>query len=115
MGSQRMALRVGIDLRLFHILVEEDGTAISAVELAQRCKAETLIISTCYLPASLSHHSPLRLIFMTLVRIMRVITAIGFAAEAGPQSYLATPLTKSITKPALEAAAKIWLRHKLRT
>ena len=43
-----MALRVGIDLRLFHILVEENGTAISAAELAQRCKAETLLISRRY-------------------------------------------------------------------
>ena len=108
MGSQRMALRVGIDLRLFHILVEENGTVISAVELAQRCKADVLLISTCYLPASLSHHPLLRLIFVTLVRIMRVITAIGFAAEAGPQTYIATPLTKAITKPALEAATKTW-------
>lgn len=108
MGSQRMALRVGIDLRLFHILVEENGTAISAAELAQRCKAETLLISMCYLPAPLTHNSPLRLLFITIVRIMRVITAIEFAAEAGSQSYLATPLTKAITKPALEAAAKTW-------
>ena len=30
---------------------------------------------------------------------MRVLTAIGFAAEAGVQSYVATPLTKAITKP----------------
>ena len=42
------------------------------------------------------------------VRIMRVLTAIGFAAEAGVQSYVATPLTKAITKPSLEAAVKIW-------
>ena len=44
MGSQRMALRVGTDLRLFHILVENNGTAMSAVDLAQRCNAETLLI-----------------------------------------------------------------------
>ena len=108
MGSQRMALRVGIDLRLFHILVEENGNPISAVELAQRCEAETLLISTCYQPVPPIHQLLPRLIFMTLVRIMRVITAIGFAAEAGPQSYLATPPTKAIIKPALETAAKTW-------
>ena len=108
MGSQRMALRVGIDLRLFHILVEKNGTAISAVELAQRCKAETLLTTTCYPPVTRTFCSLLRLTLMTLVRIMRVITAIEFAAEAGPQSYVATPLTKAMTKPALEAAAKIW-------
>ncbi|KAK0506947.1 hypothetical protein JMJ35_010647 [Cladonia borealis] len=55
-------------------------------QFAQRCNAETLLI----------------------IRIMRVITAIGFAGEAGQQSYVATPLTKAIIKPALEAAAKIW-------
>lgn len=39
---------------------------------------------------------------------MRVLTAIGFAAEAGVQSYVATRLTKAMTKPYLEAAVKIW-------
>ena len=39
---------------------------------------------------------------------MRVLTAIGFAAEDGVQSYVATPLTKAITKPSLEAAVGIW-------
>lgn len=108
MGSQRMALRVGIYLRLFHILVEENGTAISAVELARRCKAETLLISKCYPPIPRTPHSLTRLMFAILVRIMRVITAIEFATEAGPQSYVATPLTKAMIKPTLEAAAKIW-------
>ena len=103
-----MALRVGIDLRLFHILVEENGAAISVAELAQRCKVESLLINMWYSPVPLTHQLLPRLIFIPLVRIMRVITAIGFAAEAGPQSYLATPLTKAITKPALEAAAKTW-------
>lgn len=108
MGSQRMALRVGIDLCLFHILVEKNGTAISAVELAQRCKAETLLISICNPPVPRTPYLLPRLTFLTLVRIMRVITAIEFAAEAGPQSYLATPLTRAMMRPALEAAAKIW-------
>lgn len=42
------------------------------------------------------------------VRIMRVISAIGFAAEAHEQSYVSTPLTKAITIPSLEAAVKVW-------
>ena len=108
MGSQRIALRVGIDLHLFHILVEENGNAISAAELAQRYNTETSLISMWYPPIPRTHCSLPRLTSSTEVRIMRIITAIGFAAEAGPQSYLATPLMKAITKPALEAAAKIW-------
>ena len=103
-----MALRVGIDLRLFHILVENNGTAISAVELAQRCNAETLLIGICYPPVPRTPNSLPRLIFIIPVRIMRVISAIEFAAEIGPQIYVATPLTKAIVKPAVEAAAKIW-------
>ena len=39
---------------------------------------------------------------------MRVLTAIGFAAESGTQSYIATPLTKAVTNPVLDAALKIW-------
>ena len=41
-------------------------------------------------------------------RIMRVITAIGFAAEAGERSYVATPLTMAATIPPLHASLKIW-------
>lgn len=39
---------------------------------------------------------------------MRVLTAIGFVAEAGVRTYVATPSTKAITKPYLEVAVKIW-------
>ena len=45
---------------------------------------------------------------LLIVRIMRVLTAVGFATEADVQSYVATPLTQAITKPSLEAAVKIW-------
>ena len=44
-------------------------------------------------------------------RIMRVATAVAFAAEAGLQRYRATPLTVAITKPSVEAALKIWYVH----
>ncbi|MCJ1401979.1 hypothetical protein MMC11_005196 [Xylographa trunciseda] len=83
--AHRMSLRMGVELRLFHILVERNGTPISAAELADISKAELLLV----------------------VRIMRVISAIGFAKEAGVQSYVATPLTTAISTPALEAAMKI--------
>lgn len=41
------------------------------------------------------------------VRIMRIITSIGFALELDEQTYIATPLTTAITNPALEAGMKI--------
>lgn len=37
---------------------------------------------------------------------MRVISAIGFGAEAGEQIYVATELTRVLTVPALKAALK---------
>ncbi|KAI4157988.1 MAG: hypothetical protein LQ342_007848 [Letrouitia transgressa] len=70
-----------VDLKLFRILVSQNGFPISAEELGKRSSADTEFI----------------------VRIMRVITALNYAAEAGERSYIATPLTNAITLPALEA------------
>ncbi|MCJ1392558.1 hypothetical protein MMC18_005426 [Xylographa bjoerkii] len=84
-AAHRMSLRIGVELRLFHILVERNGTPVSAAELADISKAELLLV----------------------VRMMRVISAIGFAKEVGVQSYVATPLSVAISTPALEAAMKI--------
>ena len=42
------------------------------------------------------------------VRIMRVITSMGFAEETGIRKYCSTPLTKAMTKPALESAMRLW-------
>lgn len=39
---------------------------------------------------------------------MRVISLLGFAFEIDEQSYLATPLSKAFTVPALEAGMKAW-------
>lgn len=81
---QQACLRLGIDLKLFHIIASKNGSPISADDLATEANAETLLI----------------------VRIMRVITTTGFAAEAGPQRYVQTALTKAITIPALEVTIK---------
>lgn len=45
---------------------------------------------------------------LVIVRIMRVVSAIGFAVELDEQTYLATPLTWAITDPALEGGMKTW-------
>ena len=60
-------------------------------------------------PYAISQRIPVTLTDSLLtVRIMRVISAIGFAAEVNEQSYVSTPLTKAITIPSLEAAVKVW-------
>lgn len=46
-----MCLRLGVDLRIFHILVEHDGEALSASQLAELTKAELLLIGTWALSA----------------------------------------------------------------
>ncbi|MCJ1343168.1 hypothetical protein MMC31_001360 [Peltigera leucophlebia] len=84
-GAQCTCLRLGVDLRLFHVLVEHEGVPVSASQLAELSKTELLLI----------------------VRIMRVISSIGFAVELDEQTYMATALTKTITNPALEGGMKI--------
>lgn len=42
------------------------------------------------------------------VRIMRVISSIGFAVELDEQTYMASPLTKALTGPGLEGGMKLW-------
>ncbi|MCJ1321078.1 hypothetical protein MMC15_006420 [Xylographa vitiligo] len=81
-----MSLRMGVELRLFHFLVEHNGRPVSAADLADFSNAELLLV----------------------IRVMRVISTTGFAKEVGMQSYIATPLTVAITTPALEGAMKIW-------
>lgn len=41
-----MCLRLGVDLRIFHVLVEHDGVPLSASQLAELTKAELLLIGT---------------------------------------------------------------------
>lgn len=54
---------------------------MSAEELAEKNGAETALI----------------------IRVMRVVTAIGYAREVAHATYAPTPLTVSITKPSIEA------------
>jgi len=77
---QRMCIRVAIDLKLFHI-ISKKGEDISAAELATQSNSEELLI----------------------IRLMRALTSIGFAAEAGEFIYRPTQLTKTMTIPTLEA------------
>ena len=40
-----MCLRLGIELKIFHVLVERGSEPISATDLAEACGAELLLIS----------------------------------------------------------------------
>jgi hypothetical protein len=100
-----MALRVGIDMGLFRILVNKFGEPVSAEELANESEAEVLLIGK-WLPPRLSF-SKFDTNSYAAVRIMRVLSATGFVTELGVHLYTANVLTKAIAAPALQAAAKI--------
>lgn len=37
---------------------------------------------------------------------MRILTGLKFVGEAGPESYIATPITKAMTIPPIDNAVK---------
>lgn len=45
MGAKRMALRVGVDLGIFHSITEQGRRPISSAELAKITKAEESLLS----------------------------------------------------------------------
>ncbi|KAK4446430.1 S-adenosyl-L-methionine-dependent methyltransferase [Podospora aff. communis PSN243] len=77
------AIRMGVELGIFRKLVNRNGASVTAADLAAECKAEELL----------------------LVRIMRVLTAIGYASEAGEREYAASSLSKAMVVPYIEAFA----------
>ncbi|KAK0639804.1 S-adenosyl-L-methionine-dependent methyltransferase [Cercophora newfieldiana] len=80
---RQFAIRMAVDLRIFHILVERAGTPISSADLASQCGAEEVLV----------------------VRIMRVVTAAGYAQESGAREYVATRMSKAMVVPHIEAFA----------
>lgn len=75
---------MAVDLRIFHILVERAGAPISSEDLAAQCNAEEVL----------------------LVRIMRVVTAAGYAKESDDaRHYVATRMSQAMVVPHIEAFA----------
>ena len=74
---------MAVDLRIFHILVESAETPISSADLAAQCNAEEVLV----------------------IRIMRVVTAAGYAQESGEREYVATQLSHAMVAKHIEAFA----------
>jgi hypothetical protein len=72
---------MGVDLRIFHALVERAGTPISSADLAAQCNAEEVLV----------------------IRIMRVVTAAGYAQESGEREYVATRMSHAMVVKHIEA------------
>lgn len=85
---------------------------MSASQLAGLSKAKLLLVGRHYISTlsvySINHLLTISRNAFLSVRIMRVITSIGFAIELDEQVYMATPLTKAIAKPALEGGMRFW-------
>ena len=77
-----MCIRVADDLNLFYLLADKPRTA---EELAQLSGAQEELV----------------------LRIMRVLVATGFAAQAGHHRYDATPTTKNMTLPSVRAGVRL--------
>ncbi|TVY78372.1 O-methyltransferase asqD [Lachnellula suecica] len=81
-----LCTRLAIDLRLF-IIVTEHRSVITAEEVATKSGGEKLLI----------------------IRIMRVLSLIGFVDEVAEQQWIATPITIAMTQPAIEGSHKhLW-------
>lgn len=100
-----LCTRLAIDLKLFTIITGH-GSAITAEELASKSSGEELLISTYKMdPSSAGPH----LTFIFIVRIMRVLSIMGFVKELAEQQWTATPITVAMTRPAIEGSHKhLW-------
>lgn len=74
---------MAVDLRIFHTLVDCAGTPISSADLAAQCNAEEVLVT----------------------RIMRVVTAAGYAQEFGEREYVANRMSHAMVVKHIEAFA----------
>ncbi|KAJ5093722.1 hypothetical protein N7456_009583 [Penicillium angulare] len=81
---QNISIRVAIEHQFLHVLVAQDGNPVSATELAKETGSDLLLI----------------------IRIMRVLSAIGLCDEVGNQLYAANDKTRFKILPGSIAAEK---------
>ncbi|KAJ5716130.1 hypothetical protein N7493_008041 [Penicillium malachiteum] len=82
--TQNIAIRVAIENQFLHVLVAHEGKAVSATELTEETGSDLLLI----------------------IRVMRVLTAIGLCDELGNQLYAANDKTRFKILPGSIAAEK---------
>ncbi|KAI4145643.1 MAG: hypothetical protein L6R39_003737, partial [Caloplaca ligustica] len=84
---QNACVRIAIDLGIFDALVKKEGDSpVSVQKLASACGADAVF----------------------LVRIMRVIVALGLCAESGVEEYKANSKTEIMTIPQGISSFKTW-------
>ncbi|KAJ5636622.1 uncharacterized protein N7484_009935 [Penicillium longicatenatum] len=91
-GHQAIALRLGIDLKLFDVIAAQAGqcdASVNVSKLAEETGAEPLLI----------------------VRIMRFLAAMSVVKEVCPGSYISTPLAAALVSSSPLSAAMIHGTH----
>ncbi|KAI4182951.1 MAG: hypothetical protein L6R41_005685 [Letrouitia leprolyta] len=83
---QNACVKIALELGVFDFLVARDEIDVDAQELAETCKADAVF----------------------LVRIMRVIVALGLCAESKVEKYKANSKTKIMTIPQGISSFKAW-------
>jgi hypothetical protein len=86
-----MALRLGVDLKLFDAAAGKNGGEISIEELAEATKADPLLVSKCWLFGG----GERKMMLIETERIMRFLAAMGIFKEVTKGSYASTPLAES--------------------
>jgi hypothetical protein len=82
--TQNISIRVAVEYGYLNVIAAKDGQPISATEISKETKSDILLI----------------------IRIMRVLTAIGLCDEVGNQLYAANERTRFKILPGSIAAEK---------
>ncbi|KAI9684553.1 MAG: hypothetical protein M1822_005641 [Bathelium mastoideum] len=85
LSSQRMAMRVGLEMGLYGVLARAQGKPVHAKDLADACNAEKLLT----------------------VRIMRVLSAMCFVDEVDYETYAANELTNLMAEEVTDGVVKM--------
>ncbi|RYP75811.1 hypothetical protein DL770_007328 [Monosporascus sp. CRB-9-2] len=93
------AARVAIDLKLFHFIARS-SEPVSATDLATASGGSEALIGKSETDSNLLHQ-----VLMSTVRLLRPLSGLGFVQEAAGKSHWnATPITKAMCSPPIEAA-----------
>lgn len=98
--TQNISIRVALEKSFFHVIAARGGKHITASEISKVTGADELLTSES------TDIDDRTLLIFNIVRIMRIITAIGLCDEVGPQTYSANEKTRFKILPGAIGAEK---------
>lgn len=105
--THHAVLRLGLELKLYETLVEDNGAPKSVVQLAAPCNAEPLLVCECvffswFLETRLRQGCLSNHCLRSPARMMKHLAAMGTVREVDVDTYAPTPLTHSLTTPTVQ-------------